>query len=659
MNIQIPYSKSIVILLFFLGILILPNFKANSQSSIQGIISEGENGKPLAYANVYLKSNKSVGTISNLEGRFLLIVPKISDLDSIVVSYVGYSTRTIAITDLQAKFNGKIILREDRRILDNVVIHSEDTLMNFLRKAFNKISSNYPQVGTLTKGFYRETNWLEAEKEFIYFSESIIEFYKPPYYLRKFGPARIIEGAKTELKNRDKYSNVYFYAGIYSPQRFDIVKERMEFINPKYFENYTYAVEAEIQAKEIRTIIISFKPERKNALFEGKLFIDLDSKAYVKAEYKLTAFGLKKENLLNSNGLTFQNRNYIVHYKAQKGTWYLDYVVQNALIYNKKFNNRIRYTNEFVSTSNVQVDSNPISDKEALPFQSFYSTQEDKFNNDFWDKAEAFARTNKLQEAVDLYGKDSIIVKNNAKNVNHGSNQVWENRLLRFVTKLSTSVSIAETPVNISNGNYQLAYSNYFSISKNIEQRRNVGGIGFDFKYYPKLNNGIVLKYYGNITNKVKFSLVNLMYEVDIRLIGRKKPIYFQPSIGVYYQNLYLNLGEAIVNSDFKIGRKNFSNCINVGVGEDRFGILGSIEFVYKFNSKLALMTKATSSLASKGNARVLIDEVSKSLIGRSAKMNLDKVTLTHNANLQTESPIKIRKFSPIIEIGLRVGLIK
>lgn len=655
MKLQFPYFKSIIISLFFLGIFILTGFKANSQSIIQGKIIENDTGLPLPYANVYLKANQNIGTISNLEGRFLLTVSKISRTDSLVISYVGYTTMVIAAMDLRTKFNGIIGLQEEKRILENVVIHSEDTLRKFLTQVFNRIGNNYPQVGILTTGFYRETNWLENEKKFIYFSESIIEFYKPPYNQRKFGPARIVEGAKTELKDRRNYSNVYFYAGIYSPQRFDFVKERMEFINPVHFDKYSYSVEAEVQNNKNRIIIITFKPEIKNALYEGKLFIDSGSKAYIKAEYKLTPFGVKKENFLNTIDLSFQNRNYIVHYKEQNGTWYLDYVIQVALINNKKFDNRIRYTNEFVSTNNEEVDNNPISDKDAIPFQAFYSTQEDKFNNDFWNKEEIIPRTKDLQKTVDLLFKDSAMVKKNAKSLN----EVGNNRLLKFITRLSTNVSIADVPLYVNNGNYELTYPNYFSISKNVEHKSSIVAIGFDFKYYPKPNNGIVLKYYGNITSGVKLNTINLLYEKDFRLAGRKKPIYIQPSIGIYFQNLYLNLGESNITSDFQIGRKHFYDRVNVGVGEDRFGIIGAVELVYKFNSRLALMTKATSSIAATGKCKVLIGEVPKSLIEKSAKMNLQQVTLTNNNNSQSASPIGTLRFIPIIEIGLRIGLIK
>ncbi|MEL6868057.1 MAG: carboxypeptidase-like regulatory domain-containing protein, partial [Bacteroidota bacterium] len=79
---------------------------ALSQLSITGIVTDFRTGEPLIGANIVLQSRASKGTQTDLEGRFSLQVK--NDKDSLVISYIGYKIRKVAI---KARMN--IRLRTD------------------------------------------------------------------------------------------------------------------------------------------------------------------------------------------------------------------------------------------------------------------------------------------------------------------------------------------------------------------------------------------------------------------------------------------------------------------------------------------------------------------------------------------------------------------
>ncbi|WP_373834587.1 carboxypeptidase-like regulatory domain-containing protein, partial [Bacteroides heparinolyticus] len=82
---------------------------------IRGSIKDSA-GEPIIGANVILKGDATIGTITNIDGNFDLSVPADAVLQ---ISYVGYNTQDVAVGN-QSSLN--IVLKEDAATLDEVVI---------------------------------------------------------------------------------------------------------------------------------------------------------------------------------------------------------------------------------------------------------------------------------------------------------------------------------------------------------------------------------------------------------------------------------------------------------------------------------------------------------------------------------------------------------
>lgn len=90
----------------------LPSFAQNR--SISGTVKD-ISGEAIIGANVQVKGT-STGSITDLNGRFSFDAPRSGTL---VVSFIGYTTQEIS---LATKTNYEIILQEDSKILDEVVV---------------------------------------------------------------------------------------------------------------------------------------------------------------------------------------------------------------------------------------------------------------------------------------------------------------------------------------------------------------------------------------------------------------------------------------------------------------------------------------------------------------------------------------------------------
>lgn len=86
---------------------------AYSQISVKGIVKD-QIGEPVIGANVLVRGTTN-GVITNVNGEFILSASK---SDVLVVSFVGYTTQEIPVSEKQMT----IVLKEDTELLDEVVV---------------------------------------------------------------------------------------------------------------------------------------------------------------------------------------------------------------------------------------------------------------------------------------------------------------------------------------------------------------------------------------------------------------------------------------------------------------------------------------------------------------------------------------------------------
>jgi hypothetical protein len=641
------------------------------QIKVSGIVNDAKTGRPLSYAHIYQRSNKSIGTTTNGEGMFSIILPEASINDSLVASFIGYQTKVFPTKKSQSAKSSIIInLQESPSELKEIFVFAQDTLNKFLQKAFDRIRDNYPLEDFLIKGHYRETNILEPTDSFIYFSEAKIEFFSPSYNntISKYGSARIIEGGKLEIKNRYAYSNVHFYAGIYSPQRFDFVREKFEFINPKQFNKYHYTIDRTFEFEGRPTIVIDFKP-KENALFEGKLFIDKVTLAYVKSDFKLSASGVKRENAFKINSFNYKSRSYTVQYKVGKDDkWHIWFAIQDGKGSNSKYKNDLRYTNEFVAVEEIRVDKNPISDAESIPYHSFYTSQEKTFSDRYWIKPETIARTKKSDSNIRLLFLDTLTRKNllpeDTSNRKAKSKKSFRNNFLKVVSKISTGISIAYVPLDKRIGNFDLSYVNFVSISKNIDDISNTA-LGVDIKYYLNDRLCISLQGYGNTTSNSSVSIVSLGLQASRRLVGWKRPLYFEAGLHAFYSDNEVKLGSTSAISGFNQSGVNFraSEKVFVDVGQTSLGTVISSEFIYKFHARISLFAKLSALINIEKKDNLFLRKSEPSLFSSGEALTLDlrssDILFSIDNNLQVKSPISFQGVQLLFNSGIRIGLFR
>ena len=110
MKCTVTYLRSIVLWL----VCMTPLWAFSQNITVTGTVQD-EAGDPLIGATVQQKGSGN-GIATDVDGRFSLNLPKNATL---VVSYVGYTTQTVAV---DGRTNLTIVLKEDSEVLDEVVV---------------------------------------------------------------------------------------------------------------------------------------------------------------------------------------------------------------------------------------------------------------------------------------------------------------------------------------------------------------------------------------------------------------------------------------------------------------------------------------------------------------------------------------------------------
>jgi TonB-linked SusC/RagA family outer membrane protein len=104
--------------LFFLCIILSnsPAFAQNSNRIVKGVITDARQ-EPVIGANVQLKGILSVGTVTDIDGKFILNIP--AGKQTLIISYLGMITQEVNVGE---KDNISIVMEEDVTILGEVVV---------------------------------------------------------------------------------------------------------------------------------------------------------------------------------------------------------------------------------------------------------------------------------------------------------------------------------------------------------------------------------------------------------------------------------------------------------------------------------------------------------------------------------------------------------
>ncbi len=151
--------------------------------TINGKVIDNSTQKPLEYVNIYIKGT-TIGTVSNIEGSFIIKNSTIHKNDTLIFSIIGYHTKELAIKSISK--NKIIKLLPFTQTITKVTVNAKRTdPSEILKKAMLKINENVYDKTYQTKVFSR--NFVQKDSVFVLYRKTLTNAisYKDDVWSRK------------------------------------------------------------------------------------------------------------------------------------------------------------------------------------------------------------------------------------------------------------------------------------------------------------------------------------------------------------------------------------------------------------------------------------------------------------------------------------------
>lgn len=308
---------------------------------IQGKVQD-EQKNPLPYTSIGILG-KSQGTSSNADGEFELKISPSFIKDTLSFSYIGYTSKQIAIANIDTSKTFIVTLLADTVLLDEVLVASIPAV-ELVKKAIQLVPKNYSAVSTYLNTFYREylhyqldfeTDKIETQNRL---REALLKIYKQPYdkdVKKRAKEEDLIKLIKWREIGEIKDTNISKLSGSGANNLLenDFVKNPEIFMD-KDINKYDFNYHSITTYNGRKTIVIHFdqNEKAKKLLFEGEIMIDDSSYAIAGIRYKLSEKGSKKYDI--SRTILFIDASISaysceVNYQYWNRTWYLQRITSN------------------------------------------------------------------------------------------------------------------------------------------------------------------------------------------------------------------------------------------------------------------------------------------------------------------------------------------
>ncbi len=380
---------------------------------LTGKILDRRKENPVSYASVSVK-NKPIGTITNLDGDFLLkIHPKYIN-DTLIISSMGFA---------QVFIPAHKLLDEDLIVMDPVSIRIREvkvtaiTPEQLLKNVRANLENNYSPYNKLMNAFYRET--VKQDDRYINVSEAVIEILKAPYNSSRSDLSRLIKGRQSPDVQPFKWLNFKLQGGPFTITQLDVVKTMESFIHESHEHQYEYKISNVIWYNDNPVYILEFEPVSGLDFhgFVGELFVHRETFAIVHARFGFDRYGLKKATpiLIKHTPPGVKARpsfvEYQVSYQKYQGKWQL--ATARASVKFKIRSRRDKINSEFHSVSDLLVTNIHSTElkrfrrSESFSYRDIFAEMINNYDPDFWENYNIIKPDEDLRNAVQKLTADT------------------------------------------------------------------------------------------------------------------------------------------------------------------------------------------------------------------------------------------------------------
>lgn len=354
------YSTILFSMLFFLGN--TPTLSAGiifqQIREYKGEVVDQNTGDPIPSAFLAVEGT-NISTVTNTEGEFSLKVPGNVTSVLVTISNLGYQNKSLPLDYFQIE-DTRIELAESVEQLSEVSIFTATDAKALVRNMFAKAGDNLVDDPVVMTAFYREA--IRKRNRNVSLSEAVLKIYKKPYTIPSKDQISVTKARKSVDYERLDTMALKLRGGPFNNLYSDLLKYPEYFLQPEELHDYNFTFDDPAFINNRYLYVVNFEMIDKGLpWYYGKLFIDAETNALVKASYNLN---VDNRNVASSmfvrkkpSGVRLypDNVSYEVNYREKDGKWYFGYgSAELEFVVNWKrrlFNSRYTVNSEMAVTN--------------------------------------------------------------------------------------------------------------------------------------------------------------------------------------------------------------------------------------------------------------------------------------------------------------------
>ncbi len=575
----------------FLVLVLISQSLYSQNITINGKIVDEITQQPIPFATIGV-SHFGIGTISNEDGYFRLVVPQNATKRNLLIKQIGYKPKEISFNGIEKNFT--FSLTPDPVLLNEVLVVPDNFIKKLIKDAYDSIKVNYSLSPILYTGFYRDAQFLN-DTVYLTFIEAILNVFKDGY-LNSHGSGQIsiLKSRKYNRPGMDSLNNVQFYGGAFLPIDFDFVYSHTSFINPNSFKKYTYTISETTKENGSGSYTVSFcTKDSSSGSSHGSFVLDKKTLAYLEIN------GTKQlpNKVLNLTPFHWNNIKYSIKYQEYKDKMHLSYAIVKSKGYNSNTKKIVFKEREFVTTS-IEADSvRPIPFNKQLRYSDIINLKSENYLSSDWKDYTIIEPSNRFSKQNTLkYDQDESNEILNQKNIVRLSKR---NQAIRFFTKINYRIGFNIASYSISNANYSISYLDKKLNSINISKQSN------SFEYFPTLisefsysiNQHLAIYYQtrSSLYKDYKLNDLNVGFRYKQLLFSNNTNWIVNFNIKYSRYKMLLSYGSVNIDKEIQISKKNFdASNIKIYTGKLYSGINPGITIMKKMGRLLSLYLESS-----------------------------------------------------------------
>ena len=376
----------------------------------RGSVMDAKTKKTLEFATL-LVNGTNISTITNKQGDFLLKVPKKMASRQVTVSFLGYTSKVISLSDFD-KDNTIVRLETYIEELSEVKINVKDAT-TLVQEMLKRKGDNYYNNDLKMTSFYRET--IKKRRSYVSLSEAVVEIYKQPYTTDKSDILAIYKARKSTDYNKLDTVAFKLRGGPFNTLYIDIMKNTAMIFDEDMVDIYDFTFDNSTKIDNRLIHVVNFKQKKHltDPLFYGKLYIDAKTLALTNAKFYLNLENKQKASKFfiikkpkDADVLPIQAY-YQVEYREKDGKWFYGYSrveLGFKIDWAKKWFNTIYYTTiEMAVTDWEKSDANQLpKPKDRLRPSVIMSDNTSGFKDpEFWGAYNVIEPDKPIESAIE------------------------------------------------------------------------------------------------------------------------------------------------------------------------------------------------------------------------------------------------------------------